>query len=74
MAMTLRDNGRSRLSLYGPENVGEFIETTRFFLHQEKIRFDCMGFNGSEGEKFEDENITIWPVILSGTCSYRYSF
>ena len=65
--MTLRDNGRSSLSLYGPENTSDFVKATRFFLHQEKLHFDCVDFSESEEHKYEDENVTIWPMVLTGT-------
>ena len=26
----------------------------------------CVGFTGSDGEEYKDENLTIWPVIING--------
>lgn len=66
MAMTLRDNGKSEIGLNGPNNLSGFIHATRFFLYHERLKFDCVGFTGKEGEKYEDENLTIWPVLLYG--------
>ena len=66
LAMTLRDSGKSNLSLYGPRNIQQLISATRFFLYQEKLQFECVGFTGDEEEKYEDENLTIWPVVLQG--------
>lgn len=65
-AMTLRDNGKSDVGLLGPSNLPQFIHATRFFLFHERLKFDCTGFTGGEGEKYEDENLTIWPVLLNG--------
>ena len=66
MAMTLRDNGKSDIGLLGPSNLPQFIHATRFFLFHENLKSDCTEFTGREGEKYEDENLTIWPVLLSG--------
>lgn len=68
MAMTLRDNGKSEIRLCGPSNLSDFIHATRFFLYHESLKFDCVGFTGSDGEEFKDENLTIWPVIINETC------
>ena len=65
MAMTLRDNGKSDIGLHGPATLSDFIKATRFFLHCEKLKFDCVGFSGEKDEKYEDENLTIWPVVLN---------
>ncbi|XP_078348561.1 zinc phosphodiesterase ELAC protein 2-like [Oculina patagonica] len=65
VTMTLRDNGKSDIGLNGPSNLPHFIHATRFFLYHEKLKFDCVGFTGREGEKYEDENLTIWPVLLN---------
>lgn len=66
MAMTLRDNGKSEIKLLGPSNLSDFIHATRFFLYHESLKFDCVGFTGSDGEEYKDENLTIWPVIING--------
>lgn len=66
LAMTLRDNGKSDVGLLGPNNLPQFIHATRFFLFHERLKFDCVGFTGREGEKYKDENLTIWPVLLNG--------
>lgn len=70
MAMTLRDNGKSDIGLLGPSNLPQFIHATRFFLFHESLKSDCTEFTGKEGEKYEDENLTIWPVLLSGQCFF----
>ena len=70
MAMTLRDNGKSDLGLYGPAHLCDFIHATRFFLHHEKVHFHCAEFTGRDEEKYEDENLTIWPIVLSGEFFY----
>ncbi|CAH3015232.1 unnamed protein product [Porites evermanni] len=67
MAMTLRDNGKSEIKLLGPSNLSDFIHATRFFLYHESLKFDCVGFTGSDGEEYKDENLTIWPVIINGS-------
>ncbi|KAJ7372606.1 Zinc phosphodiesterase ELAC protein 2 [Desmophyllum pertusum] len=69
--MTLRDNGKSEIGLNGPNNLSGFIHATRFFLYHERLKFDCVGFTGKVGEKYEDENLTIWPVLLYETHSIR---
>ena len=66
MAMTLRDNGKSEIKLLGPSNLSDFIHATRFFLYHESLKFDCVGFTGSDGEEYKDENLTIWPVVING--------
>ena len=66
MAMTLRDNGKSEIRLNGPSNLSDFIHATRFFLHHESLKFDCTGYNGSDDESYEDENLRIKPVIING--------
>jgi len=63
--MTLRDNGKSDVGLLGASNLPQFIHATRFFLFHERLKFDCTGFTGREGEKYEDENLTIWPALLN---------
>ena len=68
MAMTLRDNGKSEIRLNGPSSLSDFIHATRFFLYHESLKFDCVGFKGSEGENYADENLTIWPVLINGRC------
>ena len=35
-------------------------------MFHESLKFDCVGFSGSDEEKYEDENLTIWPVIING--------
>jgi len=65
MAMTLRDTGKINLGLYGPQGFKDFIHATRHFLFQEKLQVECTEFTSSD-VKFEDENISICPVILSG--------
>ena len=74
MAMTLRDNGKSEIRLNGPNNLSDFIHATRFFLFHESLKFDCVGFSGSDEEKYEDENLTIWPVIINGKLHVSLSF
>ena len=65
-AMTLRDNGKSQVKLCGPSNLPDFINATRFFLYHESLDFDCVGFTGNNEEKFEDDNLIIWPVVING--------
>ena len=64
--MTMRDFGKSDIRLNGPSTLSHFIHATRFFLYHENLKFDCVGFTGEDVEKYEDENVTIWPVLLNG--------
>ena len=66
MAMTLRDSGKMSLTLHGPSNLSQFMNATRFFFYKDKMEFECVGFHGAKEEKYEDENLTIWPVVLQG--------
>lgn len=65
LALTFRDFGKSDIRLHGPSTLSHFIYATRFFLQRENLKFDCVGFTGTDEDKYEDENITIWPLLLN---------
>lgn len=66
MVMTLRDNGKSDIRLNGPSSLCDFIHATRFFLYHENLKFDCIEFDGSDRDSYDDENLRIEPVIIEG--------
>ncbi|EDO40024.1 predicted protein [Nematostella vectensis] len=66
MAMTLRDSKKTTINIYGPENLKDLMNGTRFFIFHEKMKYVCTQYNGIKDTAFTDENLTLTPVVIQG--------
>ncbi|XP_032236963.2 zinc phosphodiesterase ELAC protein 2 [Nematostella vectensis] len=64
MAMTLRDSKKTTINIYGPENLKDLMNGTRFFIFHEKMKYVCTQYNGIKDTAFTDENLTLTPVVI----------
>ena len=75
LAMTLRDRGINRISLYGPQNLLQFQEASMVFLNQERLKLDVnVSRDVASPVLFENVDLTIKAVeIISEKESQTYN-
>ena len=64
--LTSRDAGKKALSVHGPSTLSDFFKSTQSFLSMQNLDLNCVQYIGEENEKFEDENIIVWPICVQG--------
>ena len=68
--LTSRDAGKKALSVHGPSTLSDFFKSTQSFLSMQNLDLNCVQYSGEENEKFEDENIIVWPICVQGIYIY----
>eukprot|EP00741_Cyanophora_paradoxa_P019588 tig00021133_g18909.t1 len=68
MLLTIADAGATQLQVHGPRNTERFLQATRYFMQRTAFKLTIKEHDnapdGAEPQPFQDEDITVWPVII----------